>query len=170
MKNTNLTIDSIDLIALDFDGVLTNNLVHLDMNGKEWVTCSRADGLAFDILKLLKKPVLIVSTEKNPVVSARANKLKIPVYQGVNNKVEVIKKIINDKGYKSERVLFVGNDLNDYHAMSFCGFSVCPCDSHREIKNLADLVLNSKGGDGVLRELLEDVMELNFLNIMKDKY
>jgi 3-deoxy-D-manno-octulosonate 8-phosphate phosphatase (KDO 8-P phosphatase) len=170
MKNINLTIDSIDLIALDFDGVLTNNLVHLDKNGLEWVTCNRADGLAFDMLKILKKPVLIVSTEKNSVVSARAKKLNIPVYQGVNNKVEALKKIIKTEGYKASRIIFVGNDLNDYHAMKFCGFSACPSDSHHDIKNIADLVLNSKGGDGVLRELLEDVMSLDFLNIMNDYY
>ena len=54
--------------------------------------------------------------------------------------------------------------------MKFCGFSACPSDSHHDIKNIADLVLNSKGGDGVLRELLEDVMSLDFMNIMNDYY
>jgi len=163
-------LESIDLIALDFDGVMTNNLVHIDENGVEWVTCNRSDGLAFDMLKVLKKPVIFVSTEKNYVVSARAKKLNIPVYQGVKNKVEVLKTIIMTQNYKASKILYIGNDLNDYQAMKFCGYSACPSDSHHDIKKIADLVLNSKGGDGVLRELLEDVMSVDFLNIMNNKY
>ena len=72
-------IDDIDAIILDFDGVLTDNSVYVDQNGIEQVKCSRSDGLAFDVLRKLKKPIHILSTEKNPVVLARASKLKVPV-------------------------------------------------------------------------------------------
>ena len=86
-----ISIDEIDAFIFDFDGVLTNNLVHLDQDGREWVSCSRADGLAFDVLRILKKPAYSLSTEKNSVVSARAEKLKIPAIQGVSDKVLTIK-------------------------------------------------------------------------------
>ena len=71
----NILFDDIDAFIFDFDGVLTNNMVIVDQYGKESVSCSRADGLAFDVLHKLKKSVYILSTEKNPVVTARADKI-----------------------------------------------------------------------------------------------
>ena len=93
-----ILLDDIDAIVFDFDGVLTNNIVYVDQNGKETVSCSRADGLAFDVLHKLKIPVYIISTEKNTVVTSRANKLKIPVIQGTTSKVRAINKLSKQKG------------------------------------------------------------------------
>jgi len=161
-----MNIDNIDAFVFDFDGVLTNNLVYLDENGNEIVSCNRADGLAFDVLRKLQKPSYILSTEKNPVVTARANKLKIPVLQGINNKVEALKEIANKEGFNLQNILYVGNDLNDYQVMKLCGFSVCPADSHPKIKEISDVVLKTNGGNGVVRELLEDVLGLDFVKIL----
>ena len=58
-----ISLDNIDVFVFDFDGVLTNNLVLIDENGKESVSCSRGDGLAFNVLKKIKKAVYILSTE-----------------------------------------------------------------------------------------------------------
>jgi N-acylneuraminate cytidylyltransferase/3-deoxy-D-manno-octulosonate 8-phosphate phosphatase (KDO 8-P phosphatase) len=161
-----MNIDNIDAFVFDFDGVLTNNLVYLDENGNEIVSCNRADGLAFDVLRKLQKPSYILSTEKNPVVTARANKLKIPVLQGINNKVEALKEIANKEGFNLQNILYVGNDLNDYQVMKLCGFSVCPADSHPKIKEISDVVLKTNVGNGVVRELLEDVLGLDFVKIL----
>ncbi len=161
-----MTLDSIDALVFDFDGVLTNNLVYLNQEGVESVVCSRADGLAFDVLRKLEKPAYILSTEKNQIVTARANKLKIPVLQGINNKVEALKEIANKEGFNLQNILYVGNDLNDYQVMKLCGFSVCPADSHPKIKEISDVVLKTNGGNGVVRELLEDVLGLDFVKIL----
>lgn len=161
-----INIDDIDALCFDFDGVLTNNIVHMDENGKEWVSCSRADGLAFDVLRKLNKPTFILSTEKNPVVTARANKLKIPAIQGIKDKSESIKILASDKQFNLQRVLYIGNDLNDYKVMQLCGYTACPSDSHKNIKEIATVVLNTEGGKGVVRELLEDVLQLNFIQIL----
>ena len=67
MTNPVFLLDNIDAFVFDFDGVLTNNLVHLDQDGKESVSCSRSDGLAFDVLRKLNKSSYILSTEKNKV-------------------------------------------------------------------------------------------------------
>ena len=76
----------IKLIIYDFDGVMTDNKVYIDQNGNELVQVNRADGLAIsEIIKLGIKQ-LIISTEKNPVVSARAKKLGIPCIQHIENK------------------------------------------------------------------------------------
>ena len=161
-----ISLDNIDAFIFDFDGVLTNNLVHLDQDGKEWVSCSRADGLAFDVLRKLEKPSYILSTENNPVVSARAKKLKIQALQGINNKADALSTLSESKGYDLGRILYVGNDLNDFHAMKICGYSACPVDSHVKIKELSNIVLNTRGGEGIVRELLEDVFGLDFIKIL----
>ena len=161
-----MTLDDIDAFVFDFDGVLTNNLVHLDQNGKESVNCSRADGLAFDVLRKLDKPAFILSTENNPVVTMRAKKLKIPVVQGVDDKVEAMKKLVNKNNYNLKNILYAGNDLNDYLVMQLCGYTICPADSHPKIKEISDVVLTTNGGNGVVRELLEDVIGLDFIKIL----
>ena len=157
-----LSISDIDALIFDFDGVLTNNLVFLDDKGNESVCCSRSDGLAFDVLRKLEKPAYIISTEKNLVVSQRAKKLKIEAIQGVSDKVEALLELIKIHDYDLKRILFVGNDLNDYGAMKLCGYSACPSDSHMEIKKLSDIVLDSQGGKGVVRELLEKTLKIDF--------
>lgn len=161
-----ININDIDAFVFDFDGVLTNNLVYLDQNGKELVSCSRADGLAFDVLRKLEIPTYILSTEKNPVVTARANKLMVRVLQGQANKVESLTELAKSESYNLKRMLYVGNDLNDYTAIQRCGYSACPADSHRLIKESATIILNTNGGSGVVRELLEDVFHLNFIEIL----
>ena len=161
-----MTLDDIDAFVFDFDGVLTNNLVQIDENGKESVSCSRADGLAFDVLRKLNKPAYILSTEKNLVVKARAKKLNIPAIQGVANKVEAIKKLATDNNYSLKNILYVGNDLNDYLVMQLCGYTACPADSHPKIKEISGNILTSKGGNGVVRELLEGVLSLDFIKTL----
>ena len=161
-----MLLSNIDAIIFDFDGVLSNNLVFIDQNGKESVVCSRADGLAFDVLRKLGKPTYILSTEKNPVVSSRAAKLNIPVLQGVSDKKLAIKKLAESRKFNLKHILYVGNDLNDFHVMKLCGFSACPADSHPKIKEISDIVLKTSGGNGVVRELLEEILNLDFIKIL----
>ncbi|MDB9716715.1 HAD hydrolase family protein [Methylophilaceae bacterium] len=165
----NISINDIDAIVLDFDGVLTNNMVHLDQDGREWVSCSRADGLAFDVLRKLKKLSYIISTEKNPVVSERGKKLKIPVFQGVENKVNSLIALAKENCLDIDRILYVGNDLNDYQAMQMCGYSLCPADSHSKIKKISSTTLKTKGGNGVVREIVEEILKLDIIAILYKK-
>lgn len=166
MARKKIKLENLDAIVFDFDGVLTDNRVYVDHTGAELVSCSRSDGLAFDVLRILDKPAYILSTEKNPVVSKRAGKLKVPVLQGVKDKAKALNTLIDKNGYELNKVLYVGNDLNDYKAMLMCGFSVCPADSHERIKNVATITLKTVGGSGVVRELLEDILGLDFIEIL----
>jgi YrbI family 3-deoxy-D-manno-octulosonate 8-phosphate phosphatase len=161
-----LSIDDVDAFIFDFDGVLTNNLVYLNSDGNEWVCCSRADGLAFDVIHKLKKPVYILSTEKNAVVTARAKKLNAIALQGVVNKVVALFELAETNSYDLGKVLYVGNDLNDFKAMQLCGYTFCPADSHEEIKKIATTILKNVGGEGVAREILENVLKINFIEIL----
>ena len=161
-----MKIDDISVFVFDFDGVLTNNMVYIDQNGKESVACNRGDGLAFDVLRKLKKSCYILSTEKNLVVSSRARKLKISAIQGIKDKSIAIQKIAQKESCSLKDILYIGNDLNDFNVMKICGYTACPEDSHEKVKQISDIVLKRKGGLGIVRELLEEVFCLDFIEIL----
>jgi len=166
MSDPVIQIDSIDALVFDFDGVLTDNKVYVDQDGNETVSCHRGDGLASDTLRKIEKPCFIMSTEKNPVVMARAKKLRVPVVQGVRDKVEGLTQLAEQEKIELSRVLYMGNDLNDFLIMGKCGYSVCPADAHEKIKAIASIVLTTTGGNGVVRELLENVFQLDLIDIL----
>lgn len=150
----------IKLVIYDFDGVMTNNKALLNENGKESVTVNRADGLGIKIIKALGVHQIIISTETNKVVQARAEKLGLDVYSGCDDKDNIVQEILSEKRLEKENVVYIGNDINDKSAMMLAGIKIAPSDAHPEIKELADIVLKTKGGDGVVRELA-DVMSLS---------
>ena len=164
MINNKININLLEAIIFDFDGVLTDNRVLVSEEGIEFVSCSRSDGLAFDVLKKLKIKMFILSTEKNRVVEARAKKIKIPVIQSIENKKITLEKLVKKKNIRLDKVLFIGNDLNDYSAMKICGYCACPSDSHKLIKGISKIVLKTKGGHGVVREIVEEIFSLNIID------
>ena len=90
----------IKLLATDFDGVMTDGLVYVDQDGKETVRCSRKDGMGVELLKKHGVTVGVLSKETNPVVTARCNKLKIPVWQGIatgEGKLEILQRIMKEQ-------------------------------------------------------------------------
>jgi YrbI family 3-deoxy-D-manno-octulosonate 8-phosphate phosphatase len=140
-------------VVFDFDGVLTDNRVWVFEDGREAVCCNRADGLAFDEFRARKLPAVILSTEKNPVVAARAKKLQVPAIQGSSDKAESLRQLCAAEKWDPARVLYVGNDLNDLGAMTLSGFSVATADAHPHIRSVAKYVLQTAGGAGVAREI-----------------
>ena len=111
------------------------------------------------MLHKLKIPMMIISTEKNPVVTHRANKMKIPIIQGAPNKESILKEIIKDKGINWENVIYVGNDVNDAACMNLVGVSVAPGNAHPHIWDIAKIVLLHDGGKGAVRELVDYIIE-----------
>ena len=152
-------LTNIELIVYDFDGVMTDNKLYVDENGKEMVQVSRADGLGVSEIKKMGIAQIILSTEKNTVVSSRASKLNIPCLQGIDRKKEAIVDYCKKNVFDLEKVLFIGNDINDKEAMEIAGVTFCPSDSHESIKTISDYVLQTKGGNGVIRELLDLIIE-----------
>ena len=140
-------------IFYDFDGVMTNNQVLLSEDGTESVFVNRSDGLAVSYFKKMRIKQCIISTETNPVVSKRAEKLKIPCYQGISNKLEEIKKLLTNSDLHMDDVAYVGNDLNDLEVMQYLPNTFCPKDSHPEILKVAQHTLKSSGGEGVIMDL-----------------
>ena len=154
----------IRVIVVDFDGVLTDDKVYVDQEGREMVRCSRADGLAFNILKGLNIKAFILSTEKNPVVVCRAKKIGVPVVYGVSDKFKALKELAKKHRFSLEHVLYVGNDLNDFDVMKACAFRACPNDAAKQIKMIVNVHLKTRGGDGVIREIISEVLGIGMLN------
>ncbi len=148
-------LNNIKLIVYDFDGVMTDNRVMVSEDGMEYVMVSRADGLGVNMINEMEIPQMILSTETNPVVSFRAKKLGIPVLQGVDDKKMVLLNYCKDNNYDPGGILYVGNDVNDKGVMKAVGYSVATADAHHSIKSLAQMVLDTKGGQGVVRELAD---------------
>ena len=150
-----IDLKNIKLIVYDFDGVMTDNKVYLDQHGIEMVQVNRADGLGVAELKKLKIKQIIISTEKNPIVSTRAIKLGIPCLQGVDNKMDLLANYCKKNNIDLQNVAYVGNDINDKEAMEIAGTTFCPIDAHESIKVISNYVMKTKGGDGVVRELMD---------------
>ena len=152
---SNYFLNQIKLIFYDFDGVMTNNKVYVDENGKEMVQVNRGDGLGVSEIKKLGIGPIIISTETNPVVSKRAKKLNILCLQGIDNKKATLMDYCQENDIESQQVAFVGNDINDKEVMEVVGITFCPNDAHDSIKNISNHILKTKGGNGVIRDLLD---------------
>ena len=157
MKNSEL--NKVELIVYDFDGVMTDNTAIVDQHGHESVVVNRSDGLAIAELKKLGIEQIIISTEVNNIVQKRAEKLKILCLNGIENKLSALQQYIKDNNIDKKNVIFIGNDVNDLEAMKFVGIPIAPNDANQEIKKIAKFVTNAKGGDGVIRELLDILMK-----------
>ena len=123
----------------DFDGVMTDNKVYVDQKGNEMVQVNRADGLGISEIKKLGIEQMIISTEKNTVVSTRAKKLDIKCLQGIDNKKEALKNHCIDNNINLKTVAYVGNDINDKEAMEIVSVTICPADAHDLIKNISKI-------------------------------
>jgi YrbI family 3-deoxy-D-manno-octulosonate 8-phosphate phosphatase len=146
------------LLVLDFDGVLTDDRVYIGEDGKETVCCTRGDGMGTTLLRRAGFPVLVISTEKNPVVAARCAKLKVEHLQGVSDKTLAFRQLLEERGVHPEGVIFVGNDINDLGCLRLAGCGLAPSDAHPMVRKAARGVLSHPGGKGAVREVAEMIL------------
>ena len=147
----------IGLVVFDFDGVFTDNRVWVNERGEESVACWRGDGIGLRRLDEVGVPYVIVSTEPNPVVAFRAEKLCARCLHGVDDKLAVVRVEADAAGVPLERVAYVGNDVNDQACLETVGVPVVPADAWPEVVPLARWVLDRPGGHGCVRELCDAV-------------
>jgi YrbI family 3-deoxy-D-manno-octulosonate 8-phosphate phosphatase len=148
----------VDAVVTDFDGVHTDDAALVDAAGHEAVRVSRADGLGVAALRAAGVPVLIVSKERNRVVSARGAKLGVEVLQGVDDKVAALTAWLAEHGLDPARVAYLGNDVNDLGPLGMVGWPVAVSDARPEVRAVARLVLRRPGGHGAVRELCDRVL------------
>ncbi|MEV0916407.1 acylneuraminate cytidylyltransferase [Streptomyces sp. NPDC049967] len=147
------TRDDIDAVVLDFDGTQTDDRVLIDADGRETVAVHRGDGLGIAALRKAGVPLLILSTEQNPVVAARAHKLRVPVLHGIDRKDLALKQWCDEQSIAPERVLYVGNDVNDLPCFALAGWPVAVASAHDSVRAAARAVTTTPGGSGAIREI-----------------
>jgi N-acylneuraminate cytidylyltransferase len=149
---------SVSMVVLDFDGVLTDNRVWVNADGDEWVAANRGDGWGIARLKERGVDVVVLSTESNPVVAARCRKLGIPVMQNIADKASAINDLLKESGVDPAEVIFLGNDVNDVPCFPLVACALVVSDAHAGARSEADLVLQHPGGHGAVRELCDLVI------------
>jgi len=150
---------AIDLIVFDFDGVFTDNRVLVFADGKESVFCDRADGLGISQLRRLGIPLIVLSTEENPVVAARCRKLGLEYLQGLADKLAALRTLCADRSLSISNTVFVGNDINDLPCLKSVGCAVVPADAHAAVLPHAHLILTRPGGRGAIREFCDVILK-----------
>lgn len=145
----------IKIIFFDFDGVFTDNKVYVNQFGQESVCCNRSDGIGLRILKEKGIQCLIISSEKNNVVQERAKKLSVECFNGVENKSELIMKIVKERDVPIQQAAFIGNDINDIGAMKLVGLPIAVNDAYDKVKLASKIILKKSGGQGVVREIAD---------------
>ncbi len=145
------------LMVFDFDGVFTDNAVYVLEDGRESVRCSRLDGFGLRRLEESGVEPLILSTEKNPVVQARARKLKIKARNGLDDKLAALREEVAARGLSLDQVGYVGNDINDLDCLRVVGLPMVVADSHPDVLDAGLYRTRWLGGNGAVREVCDMV-------------
>jgi YrbI family 3-deoxy-D-manno-octulosonate 8-phosphate phosphatase len=150
------------LIITDIDGVWTDGGMYYDQTGNEWKKFNTSDSAGVLWARLNDILVAIVTGENTEIVRRRAEKLKIEhLFLGVKDKVSVINELVGSLGITWQEVAYIGDDINDYHALKNVGFSACPLNAPAYIKEIVDITLDVKGGDGAFRTFVEHILTVN---------
>jgi len=148
-------IRRVKFIAFDFDGVFTDNLVYVFEDGREAVRCNRSDGIGLAAVRALGIGMVIISTEVNPVVQVRAQKLNVACINGCEDKRSALHNILAERGLSWEQAAFVGNDVNDLPCLENVGLAVVVADSHPQVHTCAHYRTAAAGGAGAVREMCD---------------
>jgi len=151
----------IKLILTDVDGVLTDGGMYYSEQGELLKKFNTRDGMAIELLREKNIPVIFITREKSKHVIQRAKKLSVPeVFVGIKNKITLLSKICQKYNVKKNEIAYIGDDVNDLEIMQEIGFSACPKNAIMLILKNTDYVCNLNGGDGVLREIADLILDL----------
>ena len=155
--------EKIDLIICDFDGVITDNRVWVDQDGHETVAAYRSDSIRVKDMRAVGIDVMILSSEPNRVVEARAEKWELKQFMasGSHDKGRVMREVLAQKNIKAENVIYVGNDLNDLPCFEVAGWSVAVADAYPEVIQAADHVLSKAGWSWRVERIVRFDIETN---------
>ena len=150
---------SIELIVLDVDGTMTDSHITYSEAGDEIKSFNVKDGLAIASWRKLGKQVAIITGRSSKIVARRAQELHIEhFYQGVDNKREVLESLLEKLDLTMENVAAIGDDLNDLSMLRSANISFVPRDASAYVDKIATVVLDKKGGDGAVREMIEHLI------------
>lgn len=149
------------LVVFDFDGVMTDNAVYVFEDGREAVRCSRGDSMGVSLLVAAGVQTMILSKETNPVVTARANKMKTRCIQGCDDKRAALEGVARELGLGMEEIAFVGNDINDIECLEMVGVPIVVADAHDGVLPYAAYRTKATGGNGAVREVCDMIVAVH---------
>jgi len=146
----------IKLIVLDVDGTMTDGSIYYDSLGNEIKAFNVKDGLGIASWIRMGREVAIITGRKSAIVSKRAEELKINYCrQGVKDKLKELKEIVAELGITAQNVAVIGDDWNDYEMLKYAGLSFVPSDASYSVRHISDYILDKRGGDGAVREMID---------------
>ena len=152
----------IEMILLDVDGCLTDGKIIYSEAGEELKAFNVKDGLAIKAWLNLGYQVAIITGRSSAIVSRRAKELDIVyLYQGIKNKAALAAKLSDELGISLSAMAAIGDDLNDYKMLQSVAMAFVPKDASHYVAEIADRVLESKGGEGAVREMIEILIRQN---------
>ena len=151
-------LKGVELLVLDFDGVMTDNRVLVGQDGAEAVWCHRGDGWGIARLKEAEVEVVVLSTEANPVVAARCRKLGVECIQGCDDKLSTLQAMVQQHSLEPEQVAYLGNDVNDLACMRWVGVPIAVADALPEVQAVSRLVTTRPGGQGAVRQVADWIL------------
>jgi 3-deoxy-D-manno-octulosonate 8-phosphate phosphatase (KDO 8-P phosphatase) len=171
MDNYRTALDKINTFIFDIDGVLTDGNVIVASDGEQLRTMNVRDGYALQLAVKKGYRILIISGGKSETMKQRFLGLGITdIFLGINNKFEVYQNYVNQKNLNKENILYMGDDIPDYEVMSIVGFAACPADASEEIKSISKYISPRKGGDGCVRDIIEQVLKIHAKWLDKDSF
>lgn len=155
MPFTNEQLRKIKILITDIDGVLTDAGMYYLESGGEAKKFNTRDGMGIVILREEEHiETVFMTREHNDIITRRAKKLGIHhCFQGVMDKLEAVKNLLEELKIKPSEAAYVGDDVNDIEALKYVGFPFCPADAEDEVKAVVKHVCTKKGGEGVVREI-----------------
>ena len=154
----------VDLVIYDFDGVVTDNKVYVGQDGCETVCVNRSDGLAVSWLRKNGIQQVIFSTETNLVVRARAEKLGLHCFSGINDKGSSFAQILSEFDALPENTLMIGNNINELSSLVLARISTYPKCGHPIVLDQFDAIIDKNGGEGVVRAFADYFFEMSGSN------
>ncbi len=152
----------IKLIVLDVDGCLTDGTIVYNSDGSETKVFNVKDGLGIATWIRMGYHVAIITGRESKIVKRRADELGIKLlYQGVKDKESLLKKIIVEHDITPKEIAAIGDDLNDFNMLKLVGYSYAPANAVKDIKDIVRTVLSKNGGDGAVREMIDDIITIN---------
>ena len=163
MKKNGITapteIPEIKMFLTDCDGCLTDGGMYYSENGDELKKFNTRDGMGFALLSQRGIITGIITSEDVELNRRRAEKLKLDILEaGCKDKVAAVKRICEERGIALENVCYVGDDINDVEVIKMVGYGCCPADAMPQVKEVAKLQTETKGGEGVIREVISRIL------------
>ncbi|MFM7023312.1 MAG: KdsC family phosphatase [Flavobacteriales bacterium] len=153
-------LSNITTFIFDVDGVMTNNTVTITSDGDQLRTMNIRDGFALQYAVKRGYRIAIISGGKSESVKSRFTRLGITdIYLGVADKREKLEEVIDTYSIDPNTIAYMGDDLPDYEVMTMVGLPACPKDATYEIKNISTYVSPNKGGEGCVRDIIEQTLK-----------